>query len=479
MTYESPQESSRMPMIALLAMALAVGAAALIGRAAEGLGVATAKAVDGRLWLEIEVGEDHIDAETLARELVFGPGGVEIVDLRGRPDFQQWSLPGAHNLTLPELLGAAGDEIFAKQPRLVVLCSHGTMHAGQAWVALRERGRSSVRVLEGGLEEFRDRIRKPPSLRLGKPKLPGDVDYERALALDRVYQAAFDPVGSGKGAASWGREPEALESPCVVTASWLEARRDRVAVIDVRGELDYATAHVPGSVRLDVARLRQTGTKGDPHPLLPDAELAATFGALGVADATPVVLVHGDRPEDAALAALALLRLEHRAVGLLEGGFLRWVAQRRPVTDAVTAPVPATHGIGTPGDDFTIGLSEVAASVAAGTVAVVDVRSELEFRGAEPRDARRGGHVPGARRLGPERLVYQGTGTLWVGPEALRERWAAVDGGQPAVVMCHSGHRAAAAFFAARYLLGRTDVKWFEGSWLAWAADGDLPVETK
>lgn len=473
-TPTNPSNDSRMPIVALLAMVAAVGGAALIGSAAEALGVHTAKSIDGRLFDEIERGDDHIGCVELAHQLLTGSGDVAIVDLRQRPAFQEWSLPGAVHMTLPELLGPQGDAVFAANPRLVVLCSSGTAHPAQAWVELRRRGRGNVKVLDGGLDAFRAEILKPPSLRPGSAIEPDG----RAVAFHRMGESAFTPVGDPSASSEWAKDPETLTEPCMVSGAWVAARMGSLAILDVRPAVEFDLLHVPGSVRLDVETLRTSAGSGEPKLLRPDAELAAAFGALGVADTTPVVIVTGEKTQDATLAALALLRIEHRAVALLEGGFFQWLGQHRPATAERVTPKPAVHGVGIPGDDFTIGLDQMAAGVAKDALRVVDVRTRLEFDGNDPRDSKRVGHVPSARWVDAETgLVVRGNWWRWQRRARLA---AAFEGGAseaPLVVMCHSGHRASAAFFAARFLLGHSSAKWFEGSWLEWAGRADLPVE--
>ena len=44
---------------------------------------------------QIEQGQDHIDAETLARELMAARGDTAVADLRPAAEFAAWHLPGA------------------------------------------------------------------------------------------------------------------------------------------------------------------------------------------------------------------------------------------------------------------------------------------------------------------------------------------------------------------------------------------------
>ena len=165
---------------------LAIGAAGL------GLIVALA-ALAGREtapgWAKaIEQEGDHVTPRALADQLLGQPQDVVVVDVRPQSEFEEWHLPGAHNLPLPQLLGAEGKALLKSAGgKRVVLVSNGMVHPGQAWGGLTRRGHGNVRVLEGGLTAFKHEVLTPPSLR-------GPISEERAgeeLIRFRAAQALF------------------------------------------------------------------------------------------------------------------------------------------------------------------------------------------------------------------------------------------------------------------------------------------------
>jgi len=93
----------------------------------------------------------------------------------------------------------------------------------------------------------------------------------------------------------------------------------------------FLRGHVPGATSFDVgARLfDETGS------LVWAPELAMVMSAAGVGDEHTVVLVDEGRPSAALVAAWALRRFGHAATLILEGGFPRWVAEGRPVTQTI------------------------------------------------------------------------------------------------------------------------------------------------
>lgn len=466
-------------ILAVAAMALALVAVVAFGRIAAptpadaDAAVATA---DAPSWLhDIESGADHVDPEELARALLAGED-VLVVDVRPADEFAVWHLPGAVNLSVPDVVGAPGAALLARAPARVVLCSNGPAHPAQAWVELRRQGRENVLVLDGGLDAFFARVLTPPSLREGV-----DEASARAAAASWPLARAFF-LGGGNPrptTASWATDPATLTSPTMVSSAWLRARRDAVAVLDVRSAAEHEALHIPGSVRLDVPALRVRAGDRD-HFLRSDEELAARFGALGLVAGRPVVLVADDKPQDATLAALALLRLGHREVAVLEGGMLHWAAERGPLTSAPTAVVPTTYAPRPTADDFTIAADALEAGRRAGSIRVLDVRVPAAFRGETSTEARPG-HIPGARNRPFTADLRRAADGQWLAPRAeLAAAYEALlpDGAGDVAVSCRTGHTASHTFFLLRFLLGRADVRWYAGSWTEWASRADLPAET-
>lgn len=474
----SPRKDLHAAWRAIAAMLLLVVAAVWLGdRARLATGAEPGTSTSQPAWLhDIESGADHIDARELAAELMAGHADVVLVDVRPAAEYAAYHLPSAINLSVPELCGDAGSALFARQPRLVVLYSNGPAHPGQAWVELRRRGHSNVRVLDGGLEAFYGEILTPPSLRPLATATTATAAAGR-FALQRAFFARSAPPAP---TSDWATDPPQLTEPTMVSTSWLAQRLDRVTVVDVRRDAAaYAALHVPGAVHLDPAELRDR--HGDREWWLHEpARLATLFGARGIGVDTPVVLCSDDSLPDAALTALALWRCGHHAVAILDGGLRRWAAERRPLVATTTPVTPTTYQLRPPADDCAIPIDELAARVAQQTVNVVDVRPAPFFRGEMSTEARPG-HIPGAKNRPLQSDVMVTDTGVWLRPrKAVQQAWqdlgAASD--RPVVVSCRTGHTASAAWFVLRHLLGHRQTRWFNGSWTEWAQRTDLPAAT-
>ena len=416
---------------------------------------------------------DHIDTDELLHELLAGAPGLLLIDVRPADEFAAWHLPGAMNLAVPELCGEAGAALFAMSPRLVVLCSNGPAHPGQAWVELQRQGRTNVKVLAGGLVEFRDRVLCPPSLRTNAAPV-ADAAATSAWQLQRAFLLGAEAAPTPSG---WATDPAALVQPTMVSTAWLAAHAGEVTVLDTRSRAEFAALHVPGAHSLPPGELRQRA--GDRDLLLrPEAELATTFGALGITADTPVVLYADDRLHDATFVAVALLRLGHQRLAVLDGGIRRWASERRPLVATTSAPNPVRY-LPRPGaEPFAITTDELAAAVVAKATSVLDVRPAPQFTGAVSTEAR-AGHIPGAVNLPFERDLGPVAAGLSLRPRTeLAAAYAEFPPDAPLTVSCRTGHSASQTWFVLRHLLGYRNVRWYNGSWTEWSARPELPAAT-
>ncbi|MBX3463593.1 MAG: hypothetical protein KF830_10505 [Planctomycetes bacterium] len=469
-----PSEPARQA-VALGAMALAVVFALVLGSHPQLAPARRAPTADASWLREIETGGDHIEPLQLARELLAAPNDLVLVDLRPADEYAAWHLPGAVSLTVPQVCGREGAALFARAPRLVVLYSNGPAHPGQAWVELRRAGHTNVRVLAGGLADFHAEVLLPPSLRTGATAASSQAE-QPAHALLRAFFLG-DPRPSPH--AAWATDPDSLQQPTMVSPRWLHDRLGRVAILDVRQEAEFRALHLPGAQRLALGELRVP--HGDRDLLLrPAGELAAAFGRLGIEPTTPVVLYGDARLQDATLGAVALLRLGHQSLAILEGGIRRWATERRPLTADVVAPTARDYAPRPGAGNFVIGTDELAAEVLAGRIAPLDVRPPEEFRGERSTEARPG-HIPGARNRPIAGDVQRTDDGLWLRPRAeLAAAYAALGypKDRPVVVGCRTGHSASATWFVLRHLLGYEHARWHNGSWTEWAERTDLPAAT-
>jgi thiosulfate/3-mercaptopyruvate sulfurtransferase len=270
----------------------------------------------------------------------------------------------------------------------------------------------------------------------------------------------------------------------LVDTQWVQDHLDdpsiRIVEVDENPAL-YAEAHIPGAIGFDWQRDLQDQVKRD---FLGPEDFGALFGRRGISNDHTIVL-YGDRNNwFAAYTYWYLKYYGHDAVKLIDGPREKWIAEGRPTSSDVPDH-PAATFTARPGDDaIRAKRDEVLDVVGSGAKKLVDVRSPAEFSGDiispagyEQEGAQRGGHIPSAANV-PWAQAVREDGTF-KSREELEELYGGkgVLDGDPIIAYCRIGERSAHTWFVLHELLGRDDVKNYDGSWTEWGNLVDVPVE--
>ncbi|MEO5373513.1 MAG: sulfurtransferase [Alphaproteobacteria bacterium] len=242
---------------------------------------------------------------------------------------------------------------------------------------------------------------------------------------------------------------------------------------------EYLEGHIPGAVFLDIDDVADQHTDL-PHMLPAPEVFADKVGRLGLGDDRHIVVYDNAGGAAAAARVWWMFRLfGHRRVAVLNGGFPRWLRERRPVSDVVPTP---EFRIFTPRPDYGLRrtLDEVCADMESHPRQILDARSPGRFAGhePEPRAVPRHGHIPGSINV-PFLDLLDRREMTFLSAETIAARFAeagcALD--QKLVVTCGSGVTSCLLALGL-YLIGKTDVANYDGSWAEWTHHTELPIET-
>jgi thiosulfate/3-mercaptopyruvate sulfurtransferase len=269
----------------------------------------------------------------------------------------------------------------------------------------------------------------------------------------------------------------------LVEPDWLQEHLNdesiRIVEVDENPAL-YAEAHIPGAIGFDWRQDLQDPVRRD---FLGPEAFGELFGGRGVSNDHTIVL-YGDRSNwFAAYTYWYLKYYGHDKVLLLNGPREKWIADGRP-TSADVPDHPAASFTARPGDERIRARRDEVLAAIDGPEKLVDVRSPAEFagevispQGYEQEGAQRGGHIPGAASV-PWAQAVREDGTF-KSAEELGElyRGKGVLNGEPIIAYCRIGERSAHTWFVLHELLGRDDVKNYDGSWTEWGSLVGVPVE--
>jgi thiosulfate/3-mercaptopyruvate sulfurtransferase len=273
--------------------------------------------------------------------------------------------------------------------------------------------------------------------------------------------------------------PEAL-----VDADWVEAHLNdpKVRLIEVDVDTNaYDQGHIPGAVGFNWKKELQDQVVRAP---LSKAHLEELLGRAGVSNDTTIVL-YGDNNNWFAAWALWILKYYgHEDVRLLDGGRVKWLADKREITTEVPSYSQATYHAGEPKTDIRALRDQVLSQIGQSNVALVDVRSPGEYSGEllapanlPQEGAQRGGHIPGAANI-PWGQAVREDGTFKSADE-LRALYGGkgVTPDKEVIAYCRIGERSSHTWFALHYLLGYPQVRNYDGSWTEWGSLIGVPIE--
>lgn len=111
---------------------------------------------DAETLLEEAVSASHYaSSDEVAYKLLHeSENDLLLIDVRSPDEFAAFSLPGAINLPLAEVLSQKAEKLFGETNKNVVLYSYASTDADQAWLLLQRRGMKNIRVLQHGLNGF-------------------------------------------------------------------------------------------------------------------------------------------------------------------------------------------------------------------------------------------------------------------------------------------------------------------------------------
>lgn len=267
----------------------------------------------------------------------------------------------------------------------------------------------------------------------------------------------------------------------LVSTDWAEENLSTPGLVFVEVDEDtsaYDTGHLPGAVKINWKTELQDQVRRD---FVDRAGFEKLLSAKGISNDDTVILYGGNNNWFAAYAYWYFKLYGHDAVKLIDGGRKKWELDGRPLTTEVSERAETSYTAKEQDLAIRAFRDEVVAAI--GTQNLIDVRSPDEFSGKllapahlPQEQSQRPGHIPTALNV-PWSKAANEDGTFKSDSE-LAELYAAagLEDGKDTIAYCRIGERSSHTWFVLRELLGRENVKNYDGSWTEYGSLVGVPV---
>lgn len=271
-------------------------------------------------------------------------------------------------------------------------------------------------------------------------------------------------------------------SEFLVSTDWLQnnLKNKKVRILEVSVNPGvYERGHIPGAVNLSWHADLVDPVKRD---IVSRERLEDILQKAGVNKDSTIVLYGDTNNWFAAWGAWVLDIYQIDNVKLLDGGRVKWEAEKRDLSPVAAKTPRGNIRLSDPNHNLRARLSDVVSVAEQRSDAdLIDIRSPDEYQGKVFAPAGiqelsiRAGHVPGAVNV-PWGQAVSADGTF-KSTEELRKIYAAVgvDGDKPVITYCRIGERSSHTWFALKKLLGY-DVRNYDGSWTEYGNAVGVPV---
>jgi thiosulfate/3-mercaptopyruvate sulfurtransferase len=253
-----------------------------------------------------------------------------------------------------------------------------------------------------------------------------------------------------------------------------------LVVLDVRGKAAYEFGgHIPGAVHSTWHEYSDPNAA--PKGLLnPDLrQIEQILRRLGLNQDSDVVIYSNpfDNWGDEGRMFWMLEYLGHKKLRVLDGGWVKWTAEKRPFEHGRTTP-PLGNFTVQPVSHLAISKDDLKLIVRSPhpQTAILDARSLEEYLGKEVSGIPRPGHIPTAIHLAWNGFLNKDATVKEA--EVIREGLLdkSLHPDQEIICYCTGGVRSAWLYFVLK-LVGYENVRNYPGSWWEWSRDFACPVE--
>lgn len=157
---------------------------------------------------EIKTKTQFIHPDVVADMLVNKDPMLRLIDVRPKDDFEKFSLPGAINIPVDNMLDETYTDILNQGIFMNVFYSNGSTLSNEAWLITRQLGYKNNYVLEGGLNYWTETILNPEA--------PSPTSPDDEFAKYDFRKAASGVFGGGGGLKVLSDSTDKVSKPVII-----------------------------------------------------------------------------------------------------------------------------------------------------------------------------------------------------------------------------------------------------------------------
>lgn len=157
---------------------------------------------------EVNTRTQYVTPDAVADMIIKKDPTLRLIDVRSQDEFEKFSLRGAINIPVTDLLSEKYAEILNQDGKMNVFYSNGTLNANEAWMVTRQLGYNNNFVLEGGLNYWFDAILNP--------KKPASTSPNEEFAKYDFRKSAGAALGGGSAAQPVQEQNAASAKPVII-----------------------------------------------------------------------------------------------------------------------------------------------------------------------------------------------------------------------------------------------------------------------
>jgi len=274
----------------------------------------------------------------------------------------------------------------------------------------------------------------------------------------------------------------------LISADWLANNADDVVILDTRKDPATFTTegHIENAVLVDVKKIRMDrdidGKKIT--RMRPDAASFQTFmREHGINNSSQVVITHrGKKPGQVAGAARLYWQMKYYGfdhVALLDGGNAAWVTALEDLTNETLKVEMGNYKVGKEHPEILATMLQVKKSLDDSSTTLLDTRELRYHIGVDKKDyVFAYGHILGAKNLPYKFLTPAKGDAVYYDKDKLNTIVDAlhIDMNNSLIMFCNSAYECASVWFVLHEILGKKDVRIYDGSLHQWTQYEDNPM---